>query len=137
MKSLSLALVTLAVCVSSATASGGTLVSCLNAKGLAIGWYTLNASGNGYGKPTTLPANFKFGKDGNQEYMVVKGKLPLIAPEPNTGKPVLYVFYYSSASKPQGNDGPNQVNLGHFSVVWQHEPQRVLNIVLRCVKLYT
>lgn len=132
---LSLALVALAVCVSSATASGGTLVSCLNAKGLAIGWYTLNASANGYAKPRTLRANFKFGKDGNQDYWVVRGKLPQIAPEPNAGKPVLYVYYWTSAAEQhQGSDAPNQVTIGHFSVIWQHEPQSLVKEVVACVR---
>lgn len=132
---LSLALVTLAVCVSSATASGATLVSCLNAHGLAIGWYTTEL--NGYGKPTTLPANFKFGKDSNQDYWVVRGKLPRSAPEPNQGKPILYVLYSSTASKHHGEDGPNLFVIGHFSVAWQLEPSREVNTVVRCIKRYT
>lgn len=131
---LSLALVALAVCVSSASASGGTLVSCLNANGLAIGWYALNASGNGYGKPTTLRANFSFGKDGNQDYWVVRGKLPLIAPGSNMSKPALYVYYWTPAPKHQGSFGPNEVNIGHFAVLWQHEPQSLVNEVVACVR---
>jgi hypothetical protein len=131
----SAALISLAVCVSSATAAGTTLVSCLNARGLAIGTYNGNSEPNGDLAPTTLPANYNFAKAGTGEYWVVKGKkLPPASPNPKKGTPVLYVLYGPISKHRQGPDGPGLVLLGHYSVAWQHEPQSEANEVVACVR---
>ena len=134
---LSAALVALAASASSATAAGTTLVSCLNAKGLAIGTYNGNSEPNGDLAPTTLPANFNFARAGTGEYWVVKGKkLPPASPNPKKGTPVLYLLYGPPA-KHHGDSGPGLVEIGHYSVAWQHEPQSEANVVVACVRRYT
>jgi hypothetical protein len=132
---VSLALVTLAVCASSATAAGTTIVSCLNAKGFEIGWYNPDSTqANGDSAPTILPIHFDFAKAGISNYSVVKGRLPVEGPKgPPPNSPLLNVEYLPH---PNGKKAKDLVPIGHFIVAWQREPQAAVNVALDCVRRY-
>jgi hypothetical protein len=124
-------------------AAPSTLGSCLHSHGLTIGYYnpsTPPVPGSGPNfltKPTLIRPSWNFAKAGplNANADTGVGEYAVdpqpLANQPPKGTPILWLDYMA---KPGGKSGPGFTSVGHFFIIWMHEPASRVNTVIGCVR---